>query len=195
MCIFIGEDGYLRSLIFDRRRSRDGGTHSRRAGQFGPAHGPGVLRGRYTRSEPRRWRPAVRRPIGGIHSHTLNLLRAARAGAALSRRAGWCRPGPTALGRDRPRRPLRGRCSIAGIGERSCEAPLPLSFSRWAAGDSSPMRPAGLIAERAYAARGRLFSDGPAWGSARVCAAAREKIGCASTYHTSQSGLVVFGQT
>ena len=108
--------------------------------------------------------PADRR----IHSHTLNLLRAARAGAALSRRAGWCRPGPTALGRDRPRRPLRGRCSIAGIGERSCEAPPPLSFSRWAAGESSPIArvfvAAGLIAERAYAARGRLFSDGPAWG-------------------------------
>ena len=87
---------YILILIFDRRRSRDGGC-GRRAGQFIPAHGPGVLRGRYTRSEPRRWRPAVRWPIGGIHSHTLNLLRAARAGAALSRRAGWCRPGPTAL--------------------------------------------------------------------------------------------------
>ena len=65
------------------------------------------------------------------------------------------------------RRPLRGRFSIAGIGERSCEAPPPLSFSRWAAGESSPIArvfvAAGLIAERAYAARGRLFSDGPAW--------------------------------
>ena len=92
--------------------------------------------------------------------------------------------------------PLRGRCSIAGIGERSCEAPPPLS-RRWAAGESPVARvfvAAGLTAERAYAARGRNFSDGPAWGSARVCAA-REKIGCASTYHTSQSGLVVFGQT
>ena len=101
--------------------------------------------------------------------------------------------GPAASSAPRPLQHCRDRRALLQ------EAPPPLSFSRWAAGESSPIArvfvAAGLIAERAYAARGRLFSDGPAWGSARVCAAAREKIGCASTYHTSQSGLVVFGQT
>ena len=157
MCIFIG-DLYL-YLYLDLRSSA---VSRRRRPQ--PPSGP-------VRPRTRPW--SLARSI-----HALGAAAVATRGAPADRRDPLAHPEPPTrrpcrrcalsagglvpAGTDRAgagRRPLRGRCSIAGTGERSCEAPLPLSFSRWAAGESSPIArvfvAAGLIAERAYAARGR----------------------------------------
>ena len=192
MCIFIG-DLYL-YLYLDLRSSA---VSRRRRPQ--PPSGP-------VRPRTRPW--SLARSI-----HALGAAAVATRGAPADRRDPLAHPEPPTrrpcrrcalsagglvpAGTDRAgagRRPLRGRCSIAGIGERLCH-----SHSRGGRPASRRQSPASLwprvslrsalMRHAAEILRWSRLAFGP------CCARHAKMIWCASTYHTSQPCLVVFGQT